>query len=90
MLLRSRRRSQPVADSKVQWGLQDKAAEIRTECELRRLFRRGPLMQNLCASADHCRLGCWNNLLFAVSLLLSGLATLANVDAALEVGAVFN
>jgi hypothetical protein len=42
------------------------------------------------ARANHCRLWGRDNLLFAVGLTLSGLPTFANVDAALEVGAILN
>src|ERR1700722_3774002 len=48
------------------------------------------LLQNLGASSNRCRLGRWHILLFAIGLGLSRLSALANVDAALKVGAVFN
>src|ERR1700688_3993744 len=45
---------------------------------------------NLRSGADCRGLGRWDALILAVGLLLRGLAALANIDAALEVGAVFD
>jgi len=74
----------------------NKAAEIRTKCELRRQScypscDDADRLKLLRPCAHGCRLGRRNALILAIGLGLGGgLAALANVDAALEVGAVFN